>query len=83
MKGEWLRAKALFITADSFVRGIYVELNAGWYPPLVLRQNFALRMGKGAFPLFTLELCPAMLNPPAFISSLGHHLVSPSSRVMK
>ncbi|KAI4821030.1 hypothetical protein KUCAC02_028982, partial [Chaenocephalus aceratus] len=38
------------------------------------------RMGKGAFPPFTLELCPAMLNPPAFISSPGHHLVSPSDR---
>ncbi|KAJ4941733.1 hypothetical protein JOQ06_011608, partial [Pogonophryne albipinna] len=41
------------------------------------------RMGKGAFPPFTLELCPAMLNPPAFISSPGHHLVSPSDSVMK
>ncbi|TNN67031.1 hypothetical protein EYF80_022804 [Liparis tanakae] len=39
------------------------------------------RMGNGAFPLFTLELCPAMLNPPAFISSPGHHVVSPGDRI--
>lgn len=28
-----------------------------------LSQNVGLKMGKGAFPAFTLELCPAMLNP--------------------
>lgn len=28
-----------------------------------LSQNMGLKMGKGAFPAFTLELCPAMLNP--------------------
>lgn len=41
-----------------------------------LSQNMGLEMGKGAFPVFTLELCPAMLNPfglhfvPQAISSL-------------
>lgn len=47
------------------------------------REFATCRMGKGAFPLFTLELCPAMLNPPAFISTLGYHPISPSDRVMK
>ena len=42
------------------------------------------RMGNGRFSLFTLDLCPAMLNPSAFLSSQDHHLhFSPCSRVME
>lgn len=42
------------------------------------------RMGDGRFSLFTLDLCPAMLNPAAFLPSQGHHLhFSPGSRVME
>lgn len=31
-------------------------------------------MGDGRFSSFTLDLCPAMLNLSAFLSSQGHHL---------
>lgn len=48
-----------------------------------LSQNLGLKMGKGAFPAFTLELCPAMLNPLALILSPGHQLAAPNNGVMK
>ncbi|CAB1454972.1 unnamed protein product [Pleuronectes platessa] len=58
------------------------DLNAGWYPSWGLRGTLGLvEWAKGRFPPFTLELCPAMLNPPAFISPPGHHLVFPSNGV--
>lgn len=51
----------------AFVRGISVgqgRAECKLVPtPGDLSQNMRLKMGKGAFPAFTLELCPAMLNP--------------------
>lgn len=56
MKREWQQAKELLITA-----GPFVVCNLGLVPRLEV--SYGHRMGKGAFRSFTLELCPAMLNP--------------------
>lgn len=63
------RGVAMRSRSDSyaFVQGISVgegRAECKLVPtPGGLSQNMGLEMGKGAFPAFTLELCPAMLNP--------------------
>lgn len=48
------------------------EVNTGCIPLGSHKVPGWSRMGNGRFSLFTLDLCPAMLNPSAFLSSQGH-----------